>query len=210
MSSNGGLNWVNQASLQGANSFSPGRERAGLIFDSRDTLYLLGGMWRGDLAMTDSIFRSSNLGVTWPWQEATVTPWQARGSGLFFEFRANPRAQIDFAAGNPNRELLLYTTGWNGQLAPNGLSNEVWISADYTRTWSRVRSNWGSGLAPFRARDAANGEVTAGGVLIIVGGQADDLQGSEILNESATQANDQSSLNHPPYPSQHCTPRLSR
>ena len=185
MSTNGGLNWVNQATLQGANSFSPGRERAGLIFDSSDNVYLLGGMWRSDNAMTDTIFRSSNLGITWPWQDATVTPWQPRGSGLFFNFRANPHAAIEFGANNPNREILVYTTGWNGQGAPDGLSNEVWISSDYSRTWSRVRSNWGSGLAPFRARDAANGEVTAGGVMILVGGQADDTQGSEILNESA-------------------------
>lgn len=197
MSTNGGLNWVNQAGLQGANSFSPGRERASLIFDSQDSVYLLGGMWRGDYAMTNSIFRSSNLGVTWPWQDQSETPWEARGSGLFFNFKANPHALIDFGSTNVNREILVYTTGWNGKGPPTGLSNEVWISADYSRTWSRVRSNWGSGLAPFRARDAANGEVTEGGVMIIVGGQADDEQGSEPLNESANQ-----SINQPvPQPS---------
>ena len=186
MSSNGGLTWSNQAAAQGASSFTPPRERAGLIFDSSDTLYLLGGLW-GDRTMTNTIFRSSNLGITWPAQDATVTPWQARASGLFFEFKANSRAQIEFGPSNRNREILVYTTGWNGDYAPNGLSNEVWISSDYSRSWSRVRSNWGAGLAPFRARDAANGEVTAGGVLIIVGGQADDAQGNEILNELAKQ-----------------------
>ena len=183
MSTNGGLNWANQAALQGSLAFSPGRERAGLMFDSADNVYLLGGMWRGDFAMTNTIFRSTNLGVTWPWQEQTTTPWQARASGLFFGAKANPHAQFEFGANNPNREILVYTTGWNGEGPPNGLSNEVWITSDFSRSWSRVRSNWGSGLAPFRARDAANGEVTEGGVMILVGGQADDEAGSEILND---------------------------
>ena len=184
MSSNGGLNWVNQATVQGNTQFAPGRERAGLMFDSADSLYLLGGMINTANQMTQTVWRSSTLGVQWTQQ--APTPWEGRGSGLFFNFRANPNAQIDFE-GNPNREILIFTTGWNGVAGgvSGALSNEVWISRDYTRTWSRVRSNWGSGLAPFRARDAANGEVTASGVLVVVGGQADDAQGSEILNESA-------------------------
>ena len=184
MSANGGLTWVNQNTAQGAVPFTPARERAGLMFDNSNNLYLLGGMWRADYIMTNTIFKSTDSGVTWPYAAHTETPWEGRASGLFWTFKANPRAQIEFDNNNPNREILVYTAGWNGTI-PNGLSNEVWISADYSRSWSRVRSNWGSGLAPFRARDAANGEVTNGGVLIIVGGQADDQQGKEILNESA-------------------------
>jgi hypothetical protein len=57
------------------------------------------------------------------------------------------------------------------------------VSSDLANTWARVRSNWGSGLAPFKARDAANAEVTKDGVMVLVGGQAEEGTNSETLND---------------------------
>jgi hypothetical protein len=62
--------------------------------------------------------------------------------------------------------VFTYLSGWDGSL----LYNDVFVSSDGMITWTRVRSNWGDGLPPWPARDAANAEMTASGVIVIIGG----------------------------------------
>ena len=170
MTQDGGQTWRNQQTVQGALGFIPNRDRSSVMVDASDALYLIGGEVRGEPGTlnTDSSFKSTDQGITWQLQPST--PWSARSTGLFLNHRS---PQLD------NREILTYLTGWDGVR----LWNEVWISSDLAQTWSRVKTNWGDGLPPWRARDAANGEVTRDGVIILIGGQAVDDGVRETLND---------------------------
>ena len=171
MSTNGGLSWANQAAAQGALPFLPGRDRSSIMFDANDDVYMVGGEVRvGDGLMTSSAFKSSDQGITWT--PLPPTPWNPRSSGIFLTHRSQQLGGVD---------ILTYFTGWDGRT--DGLYNEVWISSDFSQTWTRVRTNWGAGLAPFRARDAANGEITESGVMILVGGQSVEGARRETLND---------------------------
>lgn len=77
-------------------------------------------------------------------------------------------------------EIFTYLSGWDGSL----LYNEVYVSSDAMVTWTRVRSNWGDGLPPWPARDAANAEMTASGVIVIIGGTS----ATETLSAAAATA----------------------
>ena len=170
MSTNGGLTWSNQATAQGNSRIIPSRDRASIMFDDDDNIYLIGGEIRIDgYLMTSSAFKSTSQGITWT--PINPTPWNARSSGIFLHHRS---PKLD-------KEILTYFTGWDGR--DDGVYNEVWVSSDLANTWERVKSNWGSGLAPFKARDAANGEVTSSGVMILVGGQSVEGTLRETLND---------------------------
>ena len=167
LTSDGGLTWFNQATSQNAEPFTPGRSRSSLSFDEDDTAYLVGGEIRvSDHLMTSSAFKSDSEGISWT--ALPPTPWTPRGTGILLTQQS---AQLQGAS------ILTYFTGWGGQL--NRVYNEVWVSSDHATTWVQVRTNWNNGLAPFRARDAANAEVTQAGVMVLLGGQSN----GELLND---------------------------
>ena len=171
MSTNGGLSWVDQSTRLGAAPIIPARQRSSIMFDAQDNVYIIGGEVRlSDHLMTSTGFKSTDQGITW--QNVNPTPWNPRGSGIFLSHTA-PKLGV---------EILTYFTGWDGRVA--GLYNEVWVSSDMASSWSRIKSNWGDGLPPFKARDAANAEVTKSGVMILVGGQAEESSTRrETLND---------------------------
>ena len=160
MSYDGGQSWTDMGGLPGSTRFAPGRERSNLVVDEADNLYLIGGLLQTGVYTTTPLI-SRNQGMSW--QQLPFTPWGGRGTALALSQRSR----------RLNREVFTYVSGWDGAT----LHNDVWISSDYARTWVRLPH------APFVPRDSSNGEITADGVIVLVGGQKD--QGTPPAIDSA-------------------------
>ena len=163
MSYDGGQSWTDMATRTGAIPFAPARDRANLIIDGADNLYLINGQMPSG-AYTPTIALSRNQGFTW--ETLPNTPWGGRGTAVTFHHRSR----------RLNLEVFTYTTGWNG----SRLHNDIWVSSDHARTWTAMPHG------PFAPRDSANGEATSDGVLVLVGGQSNPGNTSateEALND---------------------------
>ena len=155
VASNDGANWEVLSEDAG---FLP-RERPGCTVDSQGNVFIFGGSTRsndgGSTSASNDIWWSRNLGSTWqrltqraPWTPRISTDTQTYASTVF------------------NKDLIYVANGDGGRTY--GFQNDVWVSSDSARSWSRLVSN-----TTYPYRKDAELSIANNGVMVVSGGDND-------------------------------------
>ena len=132
------------------------RNLPNLVVNSQNHLIRIAGQANG---FQNDVYLSSDTGRSWRTQ-TTTAPFAERFTATAFNLRS---------ADNLGGADVVYVIG--GRSSRDNY-NDVWASSDEGRTWVAINPS-----APFMQRSSAGGVVTKDGVLVIVGGFADDDEG---------------------------------
>ena len=121
----------------------------------------------------NDVWTSRDLGKTWR-QQTAMAPWPARfvASAMSWQMReeTDEQSAVD----------VMWVIGGNTRVES---SNDVWASSDEGRSWALINA-----LGSFNQREGASSLVTRDGLMLVVGGFADDTVGTTPI--ATTIAND--------------------
>ena len=165
VASNDGINWE----IINEDAGFLARNRPGCTVDSQGYVYMFGGntlsVDGSTTGPTNDVWQSRDLGATWT-RVAARAPWV-------------PRISTDtqtYASPVFNKDLIYIESGDGGDKPRGtGFQNDVWVSSDSARSWSRLVAN-----APFMYRKDAELTIAKNGVMIVSSGDTDSGNANDL------------------------------